>query len=84
MAADMVYRLEFGLMSGSDIEPPWDDIVISAKAGLEARRANPGAAAGKSGGAVPRVRIGSETECRGAITAAQERMRQRGSDNSGG
>ena len=70
---DLVYRLEFGLLHPNDIEPPWDDLLIAAKAGIESKRA--GARGSKSGAvATP---IASQTERAKAIKAAQEEMKRR-------
>jgi len=69
----LVYRLEFGLLHPNDIEPPWDDLLIAAKAGIESKRA--GARGGKSGAvATP---IASQTERAAAIKRAQEEMKRR-------
>lgn len=69
---DLVYRLEFGLLHPNDIEPPWDDLLIAAKAGIESKRAG----ASKSKGAVA-TPIASQNERARAIKAAQEEMKRR-------
>lgn len=76
MGAALVYRLEFGLISSDDIEPPWDDIVIAVKAGFEMSKAS---ARGGSGGKRPPVsptKNASATERQEAILAAQKRMQE--------
>lgn len=76
-AADMVYRLEFGLLVASDVPAPWDDLVIAAKAGLEGAKADRmKKSSGGSGGQV--IKRASQTEREQAIRAAQERLKNKG------
>ena len=74
MGAALVYRLEFGLISSDDIEPPWDDVVVAVKTGFESARA--AASKGGAGGKRPvtPTKNASATERREAILAAQKRM----------
>ena len=70
---DLVYRLQFGLLLPDDIEPPWDDLLIAAKVGMESKQAS---ARGSKSGAVA-TPIASQNERAKAIKAAQEEMRRR-------
>lgn len=75
MGAALLYRLEFGIISSDDIEPPWDDVVVAVKAGFEAAKAS--AAKGGGGGSkrpMTPTKIASQSERQAAIAAAQKRL----------
>ena len=39
-AADLLWRLELGLIAPGDVPAPWDDVVVAVKAGIEEARAD--------------------------------------------
>ena len=57
-AADMLWRLELGLIAPGDVPSPWDDLIVAAKAGIEEARAD---SAKRKPGASP-TKVASQSE----------------------